>query len=155
MIYIAHRGLVDGPDTEKENHPEQIQFALNQGFDCEIDLRVIADKLMLGHDNPQYHVGQSFLYKPGLWIHCKNYPALIWCSRQGRLNYFWHDTDAYTLTSLGFIWAYPGQPTGKGYTVQVMPEISDPTLKNIEWSNYAVCSDYILKIQAQKPKSLI
>ena len=38
MIYIAHRGLTNGPDKELENHPEQIKRAISQGFDCEVDL---------------------------------------------------------------------------------------------------------------------
>ena len=34
MIYIAQRGLIDGPDKGKENNPKQIQYAVSQGFEC-------------------------------------------------------------------------------------------------------------------------
>ncbi len=38
MIYIAHRGLFQGPDKEKENHPDQIRKALKKRYDCEVDV---------------------------------------------------------------------------------------------------------------------
>lgn len=154
MKFIAHRGLIDGPYPSIENSPHQIKSTLKSGFDCEIDLRVVDGKFMLGHDEPQYQVDEEFLYMPGLWIHCKNYEALVWCSQRGRLNYFWHDTDAYTLTGHGVIWAYPGQSVDLKNTVQVMPEMADPSLQNVVWTAYGVCSDYVLKLQAQCPKLL-
>lgn len=156
MKYIAHRGLIAGPNKNLENQPDQIKLMLEQGFDCEIDLREIKGQLFLGHDQADTVVDPDFLFAAGLWIHCKNHGALIWCSQHGRrLNYFWHDSDAYTLTSQGFIWAYPGQVTGPGPTVQVMPELADPALNNIDWQSHAICSDWIAEIQAQRPKSLI
>jgi glycerophosphoryl diester phosphodiesterase len=41
MKLIAHRGLTDGPNKDLENSPEQILKAIDQGFDCEIDLWII------------------------------------------------------------------------------------------------------------------
>lgn len=154
MKFIAHRGLIDGPNSSIENRPLQVKSALDMGLDCEIDLRLIDNRLMLGHDGPQYEVDIDFLHQPGLWIHCKNYAALAWCSTHSRLNYFWHDTDAYTLTSHKYIWAYPGQAVNYPLTVQVMPEMADPGLNNIDWTAFGVCSDYVLRLQAQRPKSL-
>ena len=57
---IAHRGLLNGPDKNDENRPEIIENALIQNFDVEIDLWFIDGKWLLGHDNPQYEIQQSF-----------------------------------------------------------------------------------------------
>jgi hypothetical protein len=145
MKLISHRGLIEGPNTTLENQPAVITYALQQGFDCEIDLWLVDNQLYLGHDNPQYHIGDGFLQKAGLWIHAKNIEAFHWLTSTD-LNYFWHQNDWYTLTSHRFIWAYPGYtPTNKG--VQVVPEMVDPELKNLDFNAYGVCSDWILKIQ--------
>ena len=36
MIYIAHRGLIDGPNIDLENNPEHIDSIVKLGFDAEI-----------------------------------------------------------------------------------------------------------------------
>lgn len=153
MKYIAHRGLISGPDSSKENHPDIITASLNLGYDCEIDLRVQGSVLALGHDRADYQVGHEFICRLGLWIHCKNYEALEYCQHYDNLNYFWHENDAYTITSQGWGWAYPGQRVNSK-TIQVMPELADATLSNIDYTGLGVCSDWILRIQRQRPNSL-
>ena len=54
MIYIAHRGLFNGPDKEKENSPAQINQALFKGYDVEVDVWFKDGKWFLGHDEPTY-----------------------------------------------------------------------------------------------------
>lgn len=150
MKYIAHRGLIEGPNKSLENQPQQIESSLAQGFDCEIDLWVVDGQFYLGHDLPQYKVELEFLTQQGLWIHAKNLDALNWLLPTD-LNYFWHQEDHYTLTSHQFIWAYPGLPVTAN-SVQVLPEMVDPELKNIDPNCHGICSDWILKIQAQLSK---
>ena len=148
MKLIAHRGLISGPNKNLENLPAQIRSSLDKGYDCEIDLWVFEDRFYLGHDGPQYNITRDFLDQPGLWIHAKHLPALHWLLST-ELNYFWHESDKYTLTSHGYIWAYPGNiVTNK--SVQVMPEMADPELNNLDWNCCAICSDWILKIQDMK-----
>jgi hypothetical protein len=60
MKLIAHRGLTDGPNKDLENNPKQILLAIDQSFDCEIDLWSIDSKLYLGHDLPVYPIDASF-----------------------------------------------------------------------------------------------
>lgn len=148
MIYIAHRGLYQGPNSSLENSPSQIESALSQGWACEIDLWVQNNQLWLGHDLPQYQVGLEFITQPGLWIHCKNFAALAYCQNYSQLNYFWHENDAYTMTSKGWLWVYPGQETN-GRSIQVMPEMADPELKNINAKAYGVCSDWVERIRSE------
>ena len=149
MKLIAHRGLINGPNRSLENQPQQIRSSLAAGYDCEIDLWVFDSRLYLGHDGPQYNITRDFLDQPGLWIHAKHIDALDWLLDTD-LNYFWHQEDHYTLTSKNYIWAYPGYPV-TARSVQVMPETADPTLNNLDWNCHAICSDWILKIQAQRP----
>ena len=114
MKIIAHRGNIDGPNPLEENKPEHIEEAISKGFDVEIDVRydMLRNNIYLGHDESQYLIDWYWLgkYKDNLWIHCKNIEAVIYFKECGYdINYFWHETDAVTLTSKKYIWAYPGK----------------------------------------------
>jgi hypothetical protein len=154
MKLIAHRALINGPDQNLENHPDQIASAIGQGFDCEVDLWIDQSRYCLGHDEPQYPVDKDFLIKhrKNLWIHAKNLPALYWLSTTDKFfNYFWHQTDDYVITSRGYIWAYPGKDL-TDRSVMVMPEWKDPNLEKIQGiSCYGICSDYVLTIKNIRP----
>jgi hypothetical protein len=146
MKYIAHRGLINGPDSNLENLPEQILLSLQAGYDCEIDVRYIDGKWLLGHDNPDFEVPFEFLEQSGLWIHAKNLAALYELSKTN-LIYFWHQEDDFTLTSNNYIWTYPGKELTIN-SVMVVPESVDSTLeitRNV--ACHGICSDYINKIK--------
>lgn len=143
-ILISHRGNTIGPYPEKENHPAYIQDALDFGYDVEIDIWVIEGTYHLGHDEPQYGITLDWLNqrKDKLWIHCKNIEAVEWFNELESIgsdfNYFWHQEDDVTLTSMNFIWAYPGkQPIRK--SIAVMPEIHNDDISEC----IGVCSDFI------------
>ena len=145
MIYIAHRGNINGP-SELENHPDYIQDALRNGYDVEVDLWYINDEVFLGHDSPQYKIDYRWLRDriSSLWIHCKNIDALYFLSELGyEMNYFWHQEDDVTITSTGYFWTYPGKQLTSN-SIAVMPEIED--FKDINIA-YGICSDYIYKIK--------
>lgn len=147
MKLIAHRGLTRGPNKHLENRPATIMSAIEQGFDCEVDLWVFDNRLYLGHDGPQYDITHEFIRQSKLWIHCKHLPALEFCAKQDNLNYFWHQEDSYTLTSKGYIWTYPDKEVST-MGVMVMPEWHDPTFEQTKYADcYAICSDYVLKLK--------
>lgn len=115
MIKIAHRGNINGPDVEKENTIEAIFTAIGKGFDVEVDVWVIDGIIYFGHDEPQRIIDSFIIDKIGKhgWFHCKNLEALEFFNKKyGKYNYFWHQSDDYTLTSNGYIWTYPGQKVG-------------------------------------------
>ena len=149
MKYIAHRGLLEGPNKSKENSHTQIREAIGEGFDCEIDLWMINKQLWLGHDGPQYSIDISFIekMKNNLWIHAKNLEALYWLTNS-QYTYFWHENDKFTLTSNNYIWTYPGE-TLTMKSISVMPERENPELKNINMECYGICSDYIAIIKSK------
>lgn len=150
MKLIAHRGNIDGPNPSKENNPEYIEQAIARGFDVEIDLRYNHKNFYLGHDESQYPVPMTWLFKwrDNLWIHCKDLESLdVICNSPVNFHYFWHQNDDYTLTSKNYIWTYPGKP----YTYKsiiVMPEWNyESKFKDLKELNcFGICSDYVEKI---------
>ena len=151
MIYIAHRGLFNGPNRELENSPDQIDQALVLGYECEIDLWVVNNELYLGHDGPKYKITKEYLNNDKFWIHAINLEALTWLRYSQRLHvYFWHESDKFTLTSNNYIWTNPGNELSTG-SVMVMPEHVDITLEITRNARcYAICSDYIIKIKEMR-----
>jgi hypothetical protein len=153
MKLIAHRGNIDGPNPSKENSPEYIDFAIQLGYNVEIDVRCEDNQFYLGHNDPQYYVPMTWLVKrkDNLWIHCKDLKSLdVFSNSPVDFNYFWHQEDDFTLTSKNYIWTYPGKP----YTYKsiiVMPElfVSDiDRLTDLKVYNcFAICSDYIGRIK--------
>jgi len=140
LIFIAHRGNVGGP-SNLENKPEYILKALQLGFHVEVDVWFLNEKLYLGHDLPQYQVDHEFLRNiiEKTFIHCKNIDALDhFSSLEDKFNFFWHDSDCYTLTSMGQIWTYPGKEL-KRECIAVMPEIK--MFENI-FECSGICTDF-------------
>lgn len=105
----------------------------------EIDFWFLDSQLYLGHDTCQYGVGLNWLEerKTNLWIHCKNLSSVEYLHRTD-FNYFWHENDKITLTSKGYIWAFPGQQPISG-SIAVLPELYSDKLE-VCWG---ICSDFV------------
>jgi len=143
MRWILHRGNNAGPNSV-ENNPEKIVSLIKDGYEIEIDVWVRDSKLFLGHDFPVYEIEESYLEHTGLWIHCKDAKTLEYMNvNKKHLNYFYHTTEDYVLTSKGYIWCYVGKPALEG-SVIVMPEkaLESYTWNNLISKNCIVCSDY-------------
>jgi hypothetical protein len=135
MILISHRGNLNGRIPDKENSPSYIESAIQKGFDVEIDVWYSNGNWFLGHDEPQYPININFLKNSKLWCHAKNIDALKHMLKNN-IHCFWHQEDEHTLTSNGWIWAYPGSKLTE-ISIAVMP-------KNKITENCAgVCCDYI------------
>ena len=140
MILISHRGNLLGKNEKLENNPDYIIEAEKKGFDVEIDIWFKNGQFYLGHDKPQYKVNKKFLENSKFWCHAKNNSALYELSIIN-CHYFWHETDDYTITSLGYIWIYPNKPILKN-GICVLPEKFEN--KDINNKCKGICSDYIL-----------
>ena len=146
MLLISHRGNVSGSDPGLENNPDHIdRIIVGMELNVEVDFWVFDQQEMyLGHDTPQYGIDFRWLYtrRNKLWIHCKNIEALTYlhnCPVNNEFNYFWHQMDSYTLTSKGYIWAYPGcEIYLPSRAIAVMPEESKTNLRPF----YGICTDY-------------
>ena len=137
MIYISHRGYINGVDEKLENNPNNISKLLEKNIHVEIDVRYHNDSFYLGHDNPKYKIDVNFLKHKNLWCHAKNSKTLDEI-RKIDCHFFWHQEDDYTITSRGFVWVYPGKPLVKN-SICVTPE-----KHNNDYSFcYGICTDYL------------
>ena len=142
MIYISHRGNIDGVNQNIENSMSQIDHCIDNNFHVEVDVWKIDNIYWLGHDKPLFMVNLNFFInrKDFLWCHAKNVHALSGLIDHD-IHCFWHQKDDYTLTSKGILWGYVGQPIHER-VVCVLPELC-----NYAWHNsklpYAICSDRI------------
>ena len=141
MILISHRGNINGPIPESENNPKYIDNTICLGYEVEIDMWWVNNKIYLGHDKPQYGILQLWLNErvSKLWIHCKNVEAVVYFKECGyNVNYFWHEEDTLTLTSHNYLWVYPGKQPIKN-SIAVMPEINNDDISKC----LGICSDKI------------
>jgi hypothetical protein len=146
MILISHRGNIDGRMESWENEPTYIDMAISKGYDVEIDIWYKGGLLWLGHDKPDYGIDFRWIRDrfSKLWIHCKNIEALNYFKDCGYdINYFWHQNDDVTITSIGYFWTFPGKQLTKN-SIACMPEISE--FENIEIA-FGICSDNIKKYE--------
>eukprot|EP00742_Colponemidia_sp_Colp-10_P011185 GILJ01012398.1.p1 GENE.GILJ01012398.1~~GILJ01012398.1.p1 ORF type:complete len:452 (-),score=32.68 GILJ01012398.1:123-1478(-) len=171
--FIAHRGNTTGPCPDLENRPDYIEAALAQGFFVEVDLWCLADNgenqnqvrddeqrrqkgqvvpvtYWLGHDGPQYPITADLLLKwsDRLYVHAKNEAALLELQRLYVLNFFFHDKDAFTLTSQREIWAYPRPAPWLTNSITVMPELCCSDVQKMTTAfdhrdGVGVCSDWV------------
>lgn len=142
MKFISHRGNLKGSFPDLENNPNYIDSAIQQEYEVEIDVWCENNNLMLGHDEPSYSVNLNWFLdrKSNLWIHCKNISAIEYFKNINGFNFFWHENDTMTFTSLGYVWVFPGkQPVKK--SIAVMPEIYNDDISEV----IGICSDYVEK----------
>ncbi len=139
MKLISHRGNINGRILEKQNSPYYINYALNCGYDVQVDIWYKNKNVYLGHDYPLYFIPQQFVKKNNLWCHAKNIDALKYLI-DNNINCFAHNNDDYVLTSSNHIWVYPGKSLIDG-CVAVKPEglYTDQQLKVC----YGICSDFV------------
>lgn len=116
MLIIAHRGNVAGAEPSLENTVEHVDAALAAGFEAEVDVWSVGGVYMLGHDAPSVVVSAAWLRRPRMWCHAKNVEALVRMQADS-IHCFWHETDAYTVTSRNGLWCYPGNFSPEGITV--------------------------------------
>lgn len=139
MLLISHRGNISGKQPEKENTPEYINRALRMGYYCEVDVHGKDGALYLGHDQGDILTDDIFLKRTGIVAHAKNVDALAQMLSKG-IHCFYHQEDDYTITSKGWIWAYPGKPAvAHGPCIAVLPEWNNTDTQDF----VGICSDFI------------
>lgn len=138
MKIISHRANLNGPNQELENSPVQINKVIDLGYDVEIDLWFKDGNFYLGHDFPYYKIDKYWLLnrKQFLWIHIKNIDVMETDTIKN-LNYFWHESDKFTLTSNGTPWCFPGIYIQNGITVCLERHVK------IQSNILGICTDYV------------
>ena len=144
FFIIAHRGNTSGPDPDQENKPEYLQAALDKGYDVEVDVWAsYQDNVWWsGHDGKQYEIEEEFLLQDSVWCHAKNIHTL-YKLQSINAHCFYHDRDAATLTSEGYIWTFPLEKLTRN-SICVMPEFQRITTLDI---CAGVCTDYVFSFK--------
>jgi len=148
MKLISHRGNTNGCFPKHENKSSYIDIAIERGFDVEIDIWFIDDKLWLGHDTPDYETDLDWLWdrKDDLWIHTKNFEALNFFVDLEWAKVFYHELENHTIiNNSGIIWSHN---LTEASTKSIIPLLSLDDVNNWEEKEvYGVCSDYIEKFK--------
>jgi hypothetical protein len=144
MFLIAHRGNVNGADPNKENRISYLEDAISKGYQVELDVRMSRNQIYTGHDKPLDLITNDWLkkFKNKLWIHCKDIKSLNYFASLNQYNYFWHENDAFTITSQGFILSHVDNKIKKlsGQFIKINFEN-----KKINGNFIGIMSDYLLK----------
>jgi len=143
MVLISHRGNISGRNLEKENRPDYIKEAIEEGYNVEVDTWLFRKNFYLGHDKPTYKVSHQFFYTNNskMWIHAKNMEALE--KLHHVTNCFFHDKDQAVLTSRNKIWVYPGQPLVEDCVALIFDTTTDYPMNKLR-KCYALCTDNVL-----------
>ena len=148
---IAHRGVIDGNYSGKENTIASIISSLKQGYEVEVDVIFDGDTFYLGHDRPQerlqdlwnnMRLQRSWLPYSGIWYHCKDDGSLDYFKKQGIHNYFFHDLDGFTMTSKGHFWTADIQMRYPVDTFVVAKTIGD-THELLKTNCSGICSPFV------------
>jgi hypothetical protein len=144
--YIAHRGLMDGPNKSIENTIELLESNRRDGIISECDIWYKEEQFWLGHDAPYHIVSHEWIckMKEFLLIHAKNLESFHMLKRirdqEGiDLHIFYHTDEDVVVTTHGACIVYPGLQVYDGW-MSMMPECAP--LINIRGHATAVCSDY-------------
>jgi len=156
---ISHRANLDGPNPNTENTLDSIQKCIELEIDMELDIWYVNNKFYLGHDSPCIEFN-PFIFdfkKSNVWFHCKTIETLdklftntFWY-RQNYANqytFFYHNTDAVTLTSALEFWTYPGEKLCHR-SIAVMPdytshEYQGKVCKLLSTNEIkGICTDYV------------
>ena len=137
FIVIAHRGNVSGKQSGLENGQRYCQKAIDAGYNVEIDVHWYDGIFWTGHDRPQYRVDTDFLKKDEVWCHAKDIQTLHELQKIGA-HCFFHERDASTLTTKGYIWTFPLEKLTIN-SICVMPELQ--RIQSLD-KCAGVCTDY-------------
>jgi len=142
--YYAHRGNLEGRIAERENQPDYIDEAIDAGYDVEVDLWKVGDRIYLGHDDGQYDVTYDWLRGRKYYVlyHAKNREAFDYALRND-FHTFWHTDEDYVITSMGHIVGYPGKiSVGHNFLLSV-PERAWPLDEIKQYITFGLISDYV------------
>jgi len=149
LVFISHRGNINGPELDRENHPDFVDEAIAKGYKVEIDVRKIGEKLFLGHDECQYEVDLDWLVKRKeyILIHAKNVDALI--ALKSDFEVFYHISDNHTIISNSkYVWTHNLNDIRKHSIIPLIDKVFE--IDNFRKQKFSgVCSDYIAYYKEQ------
>lgn len=142
MFFISHRANTNGPNPNKENHPDYIKETMSKCFDVEVDVWLEKDGFYLGHDKPQYKIDRYFLQNKKIWTHCKNIEAYIELFKYTDINCFYQTEEDIVATSRGYLWAHSKCKFYNNKTIITCLNATDEVFFE-KRDAFGVCSDYV------------
>ncbi len=143
MIYISHRGNLNGPDPKNENTLKSIEECINKGFQVEVDVWFENNYFYLGHDSPNIKLNSELFKNDNIWFHLKNTNAMQEINKYSPKNFFWHENDICTLTSSGKIWLFPKNYINSPKAIFVLPELSKNKMEFNKYECFGICTDFV------------
>ena len=143
MIYISHRGNLNGPDPKNENTLKSIEECINKGFQVEVDVWFENNYFYLGHDSPNIKLNSELFKNDNIWFHLKNTNAMQEINKYSPKNFFWHENDICTLTSSGKIWLFPKNYINSPKAIFVLPELSKNKMEFNKYKCFGICTDFV------------
>jgi len=142
MLFISHRGNLDGLNPERENTKGYVQEAIDKGFQVEIDIRVEDGSLFLGHDSPDCEIDLNWLCErsSSLWVHCKDFDSLSMLADKD-LRIFFHEKERYSIISNKLIWAHDLSNVDSKCIIPLLTE--DQVMTWNPKPVFGICSDFV------------
>lgn len=144
---IAHRGNTVGVKDDRENNPTYIEYALEMGYNVEVDIWKLGDMFWLGHDMAQWPLNNDICNRlfqnQSIWWHAKNKDALEDLVNRENINVFAHENDKFAFTSKGYIWTCNQQIVGPK-VVHMLVDVDQEKLRTsaLQRTNLAgICCD--------------
>jgi len=156
---IAHRGLLNGPSSEKENNIKIILSNIKEypNIINELDIWIDSEEIYVGHDYKKKIIEPKILYEnsKNLILHIKGIKLIsekslnLFNNVLNNCHYFTHQEDDFVITNRGWIWSHPRNGFVKN-TICVLPEeieSIDLAIKKNKFKNlHGICTDYPLKM---------
>ena len=128
MRLISNKGNISGV-SENENNPEQIQNAIDNGYEVKVNLWLKDNKLYTGNNEAEHLFSLEFLETnhSKLWLQCHDIELIKRFSEIDplglKINYFWIDNGNVVRTSKG-VWIVRENEPFDG-CVYLNPEINE------------------------------
>ncbi len=146
LMFIAHRGNVDGIDKQRGNTEAYVLDALAQGYHTEVDVWCRENRFYLGHDGPTQEIEVDFLLQAGIWCHAKDPQTMQELIDTG-VHCFFQAEDDVALTSHGFLWTHSRCGVVTPRSILTIVEFDESRIDDV-WAAAGICSDHVAQYKA-------
>jgi hypothetical protein len=155
MLLIANRGNLFGRNLERENSPDYLNEAINQGYHVMVDAWWVEGCFWFGKNRPTHKPiggGIDWLTHAvnSVWIRAKSAETFVRAHDLG-LNVFWQQSDMYAYSTWGHLLGFYGAEQAGEQFVHVIPAAEIVTVDSLEIdqflrtaeSSHALCCDHV------------
>lgn len=150
MIFISHRGNLNGIILDRENSPEYINEAIEKGYLVVVDVWLVGeDHFALGNDRPKYLTNIEYIKQNNIICRARSLNTLN-ALIESRAHCFFQDYERISLTNGGLIWAAPSQSVTPR-SIVIMPEHEISNVRTAALLKCAgICSNFIQLVREER-----